>query len=69
MRRTVSENLKPPEKEVECSWVNQTWRQVESVGIEYSVRAAGFGDCHEWMMWRHDVYGKKYFGLTMKHRS
>jgi hypothetical protein len=24
------------------------------------VRAAGFGDCHEWMMWKHDVYGSSF---------
>jgi hypothetical protein len=24
------------------------------------VRAAGFGDFHEWMIWKHDVYGNDF---------
>jgi hypothetical protein len=28
--------------------------------IENSVRAAGFGQCHEWMIWKHDVYGNNF---------
>jgi hypothetical protein len=31
------------------------------------VRAAGFGDCHEWMMWKHDVYGSSFQLLWSTH--
>ena len=24
------------------------------------MRAAGFGDCHEWMIWKHDVHGNNF---------
>jgi hypothetical protein len=24
------------------------------------VRAAGFDDCHEWMIWKHDAYGNNF---------
>jgi hypothetical protein len=57
MKKMLSGNPKPPEKEVVCRWVGQAWRQLEPVVIENSVRATGFGDCHEWMIWKHDVYG------------
>ena len=36
--------------------VSQAWRQSEPVQIENSVRAADFGDCHELIIWKHDVY-------------
>jgi hypothetical protein len=35
--------------------------------IQNSVRAAGFGDCHEWMMWKHDVYGSSFQLLWSNH--
>jgi hypothetical protein len=56
VKRTASGNPKPPEKEVVCRWVSK----VEPVVIQNSVRASGFGDCHERMMWTHDVYGSNF---------
>jgi hypothetical protein len=67
VKRTASGNPKPPEKEVVCRWAREAWRQVKPVVIQNSVRAAGFGDCHEWMMWKHDVYGSSFQLLWSNH--
>ena len=67
VKKTASGNPKPPEKEVVCRWVSQAWRQVEPIVIENSVRAAGFGDFHEWMIWKHDVYGNDFQLLWSNH--
>jgi hypothetical protein len=50
VKKTASGNPRPQEKEVVCKWVSLAWRQVEPIAIGNSVRAAGFGDCHEWMI-------------------
>jgi hypothetical protein len=60
VKRTASGNPKPPEKEVVCRWVREAWTQVEPVVIQNSVRASGFSDFHEWMIWKHDVYGSNF---------
>ncbi len=31
------------------------------------MRAAGFGDCHEWMIWTHDEYGNNIQLLWSNH--
>jgi hypothetical protein len=67
VKRTVSGNPKPSEKEVVCRWVREAWRQFEPVVIQNSVRAAGFGDFHQWMMWKHDVYGSSFQLLWSNH--
>ena len=57
---TKSGNPKKPCDEVICSWVRQAWDQVSSQTIHNSVRSAGFGERHDWQIFRHDVYGKKF---------
>jgi hypothetical protein len=41
--------------------------EVEPVVIQTSVRSSGCGDCHERMMWKHDVYGSNFQLLRSNH--
>jgi hypothetical protein len=67
VKKTPSGNPKPPEKEVVCRGISQAWRQVGPIVIENSVTAAGFGDCHEWMIWKNDVDGNNFQLLWPNH--
>ncbi len=62
VKKAPYEKLKPPAKEVVCEW-----RQVEPVVIDKSMRAAGFSDCIEWMVWKYDVYGSNFQLLWCYH--
>ncbi|KAI9910063.1 hypothetical protein PsorP6_010455 [Peronosclerospora sorghi] len=63
--RTASGNPKPPNQETVCRWVKQVWSSVGESVILNSIKAAGFGDDKEWMIYKHDLYGEGFLHLWL----
>lgn len=60
VERTRNGNPKPPQQNIICKWVLDAWNRVDASVILNSIKAAGFGEEQEWMIYKHDVYGNEF---------
>lgn len=52
VERTQSGNPKPLKENTICSWVLNAWNQVDANTVLHSIKAAGFGEEIEWMIYK-----------------
>lgn len=57
---TRGNNPKPPDVETICGWVLPAWQNVSSNVVLNSIKAAGFGNEQDWMIYKHDIYGEEF---------